>query len=193
MANRHFLTLCSALAICLLAGTPDSLSAGDCALTVYGGRVTEDKWFESLSPCVKFADAYILVAAFSRTVKSYSAGSYTLEVEGQVARHFGEQDHMEFNLPVVVRRHGFLSGYTLASSAAFGLGPSWATEEPAVEAELSGSTEKFLIHWFAEITLGPKDRNWAFALRLHHRSDAFGLVARDGGSNTLAAGVRFGL
>jgi hypothetical protein len=28
-------------------------------------------------------------------------------------------------------------------------------------------------------------------MRLHHRSDGFGLVAEDGGSNALCAGVRY--
>jgi hypothetical protein len=77
------------------------------------------------------------------------------------------------------------------TSFAFGLGPSWATEEPEVEVMIKGTTEQFLAYWFTEITLGPPEANWAVVFRLHHRSKAFGLLAEEGGSNTLAAGLKF--
>jgi hypothetical protein len=180
-----------ALGVCLLTGMIDSVQAQDYALTVYGGRVTEDRWFEALSPNVNFVDAYILVGAVAWTWKRLHHGALTIEIEGQMAKYFGEQEHLEFNLPVVGRWHKFPWNNTVDTSFAFGLGPSWATEEPEVEIMISGSTQQLLVHWFTEITIGPPDNDWAVVFRLHHRSKAFGLVAENGGSNTLTAGLKF--
>lgn len=179
------------LGVCLLLGMTVPVLAQDYALTVYGGRVTEDRWFESLPPNVNFVDAYILVGALGWTMKRLYDGALTLEIEGQAAKYFGDQENLEFNLAVAGRWHKFPWDKTVETSFAFGLGPSWAAEEPEVEVMIKGATKQFLIYWFTEITLGPPDANWAVVFRLHHRSKAFGLVAEEGGSNTLAAGLKF--
>ncbi|UCG39212.1 MAG: hypothetical protein JSV00_02975 [bacterium] len=180
-----------ALGICLIVVMADPAGAGDRALTVYGGRVTDERWFESLSLNARFVDAYILVTALAWTVKSSREGGLAVEVEGQVARYFGDQDHLEFNLPVALRWHRFSWDHVVDTSLAFGLGPSWAAEDPEVEKAINGSTRQFLVHWFAEVALGPPGTAWAAVFRLHHRSTGFGLVADDGGSNTLTLGLRF--
>lgn len=51
------------LAASLILPTAAPVIAGDLALTVYAGRVTEDHWFEALPPGVHFADAWFLVTA----------------------------------------------------------------------------------------------------------------------------------
>lgn len=170
----------------------DTVRAEDYALTVYGGRVTDEKWFESISPDVNFVDAYILVGALAWTWKRLYDGDLTLEIEGQVAKYYGEQEHLEFNIPVAGRWHKFRWDKVVDTSFAFGLGLSWATEKPKIE--LMGNndtTRRLLVYWFTEITLGPPETNWTMVFRLHHRSNAFGLMAEDGGSNTLAAGLKF--
>lgn len=78
----------------------------------------------------------------------------------------------------------------MATSLAWGIGPSYATEVPPVERETNDSSSRWLIYWFGELTLGPPAADWELLLRLHHRSDGFGTVADDGGSNALCAGVR---
>lgn len=190
-AHNGFSIAGIALGICLLTGMIDSVRAQDYALTVYGGRVTEDTWQESLSPNVKFFDAYILVGALAWTWKRPYDGDLTLEIEGQVAKYFGEQEHVEFNFAVAGRWHKFRWDNVVDTSFAFGLGPSWATEVPKVELMIHDTTQQFLIYWFTEITLGPPDTNWTIVFRLHHRSKAFGLIAEEGRSNTLAAGLKF--
>jgi len=172
-------------------GVTGSARAQDFALTVYGGRVTEDAWVESLLPGVEIVDASILVGALAWTVKRIYDDAFTLEIEGQVAKYYGDQEHLEFNLALAGRWRKISWYEKINKSFAFGVGPSWAAEEPAVEVMDHGSTEQFLIYWFAEIALGPPDANWAVVFRLHHRSTAFGLVAEEGGSNTLAAGLKF--
>ncbi|MES0363675.1 MAG: hypothetical protein ABUK14_06955 [Desulfobacteria bacterium] len=179
------------LGTCLLLGVTGSARAQDYAVTVYGGRVTEDRWLESLSPNVNFADAYILVGALAWPMKRLYDGALTFELEGQVAKYFGEQEHFEFNLAVPGRWHKFRWDKVVDTSFAFGFGLSWASEEPEVEVRIKGTTKQFLGYWFAEITLGPPDTNWAVVFRLHHRSKAFGLFAEEGGSNSLTAGLKF--
>ncbi len=65
-----------------------------------------------------------------------------------------------------------------------------ASEVPEVEVELEGASEKLLLYWNIDVTLGPPRSSWALLLRLHHRSGGFGLLADDGGMNAVALGVR---
>ena len=131
------------------------------------------------------------MTALAWTVKRFNDGAFTLEIEGQAAKYYGSQEHMEFNLALAGRWWKSYRNETADLSFAFGVGPSWAAEEPEVEAMINESTRQFLIYWFIETTLGPSDANWAVVFRLHHRSTGFGLVAEEGGSNTLAAGLKF--
>jgi hypothetical protein len=62
---------------------------------------------------------------------------------------------------------------------------------PKVELETNFSSSKWLIYWFLELTFGPPTANWEVLTRLHHRSNGFGLVAEDGGSNAVCAGLRY--
>jgi len=180
-----------ALGIYLLTGMADIVLAQDFAFTVYVGRVTEDRWINALPPSVNFVDAYVLVGALAWTMKRFYDDDLTLEIEGQAAKYSGIQEHTEFNVTVAGRWHKFPWDESVKTSFAFGLGPSWATEVPEAEVIIHGTTEQFLVYWFSEIALGPPDDNWAVVFRLHHRSKAFGLIADEGGSNTLAAGLKF--
>jgi hypothetical protein len=115
----------------------------------------------------------------------------SLEVEGNVGKYFGDQDHWEFNAAVAGRWHKFPWSDTVATTIAWGVGPSYATEVPKVEETTHTSSQQWLVFWFAEITLGPPESRWAGIFRLHHRSTGFETVAKDGGSNTLAVGLKF--
>ncbi len=77
------------------------------------------------------------------------------------------------------------------TSAAFGLGLSYATELPEVEVEIEGESQQLLIYWVMELTAGPLRSPWAVSLRLHHRSVAWGLMADEGGMNAVGLGVRW--
>jgi hypothetical protein len=41
-----------------------------------------------------------------------------------------------------------------------------------------------------ELELAPPDKGWSAIFRLHHRSEAFGVVADEGGSNALVIGLK---
>jgi len=181
-----------ALIVYLLGVTPGVTLAQDFALAIYGGRLTREKWEGALSPDADFADATIVVGAASWTAFRFFDGKLSCELEAQVGKYFGDQDHWEFNLPILgFRWHRFPWDDHLATSLAWGIGPSYATRVPEIELETNDDSSRWLIYWFGELTLGTPTANWEVLMRLHHRSDGFGTVADDGGSNAVCVGIRY--
>ncbi|MGB5748072.1 MAG: hypothetical protein WBM69_13885 [Desulfobacterales bacterium] len=170
-----------------------AMAGEDFAVTVYGGRMTDGDFGDSLTGKADFIDAYVVVGALSWTFARYFEDALSLEIEGQVGKWWGDQHNLEFNLPVAIRWSKFPWNHYVSTSLAYGLGPSYATKEPAAEIDEHDTTKKFLVYWFGEIAFGPPDSNWAGVFRIHHRSGAFGLITDrgDGGSNTLAAGLKY--
>ena len=171
----------------------EPMAGQDFAVTVYGGRMTDSDFGDTLTGQFDFVDAYVVVGALAWTFTRYYENALSFEIEGQVGKWFGDQHNWEFNLPVAVRWSKFPWDNYVATSLAYGLGPSYASEEPEEEIKLNDSTKKFLVYWFGELTLGPPASSWAASLRIHHRSGAFGLVEEQGrgGSNTIAVGIKY--
>ena len=163
----------------------------DFAVTVYGGRMTDDVFEDTFLGKADFVDAYVVVGALSWTFARYFEDALSFELEGQIGKWFGDQKNLEFNLPVVIRWSKFPWDHYVSTSLAYGLGPSYATREPAAEIDNHDDTSKFMVYWFGELAFGPPESDWAGVFRLHHRSGAFGYVADDGGSNTLAVGLKY--
>jgi hypothetical protein len=167
-------------------------NADDWALSFYAGRMTTEVWEETLSISTDYAGAGIAVIAGAWTFKRYYHGALSFELEAQVGKYFGDQDNWEFNLPLLTLRWSrFPWEDFVKTSFAWGIGPSYATRVPEVEVAISGDSAQWMVYWFAELTVGPPEGKWALLFRLHHRSEAFGIVADEGGSNTLAAGLKF--
>jgi hypothetical protein len=161
------------------------------ALAVFGGVLTDNDWQETFEPWdVDYRQSGFVAVAASH-VLSQPDPRYSFEIEGQIVRHFGDQDHWELNLPIIARWHAFPWDDVIDTSLAFGAGPSYASEVPPVEVENDGDSQRFLVYWTAEVEVGPPADDWRFFFRLHHRSGAFGLVADEGGSNAYVIGVRF--
>jgi len=179
--------------VALAAVAEEAMAEQNFAVTVYSGRMTDSDFGDTLTGQADFVDAYVVVGALAWTFARFYENALSFEIEGQVGKWFGDQHNWEFNLPVAVRWSQFPWGKYVATSLAYGIGPSYAAKEPEEEIELHDSTQKFLVYWFGELTLGPPMSNWAASLRIHHRSGAFGLVAEqgEGGSNTIAAGVKY--
>ncbi len=173
--------------------TGKTMAADDFAVTVYGGRMTDGDFGDALTGQADFIDAYVVVGALSWTFARYFEDALSFELEGQVGKWWGDQHNLEFNLPLVIRWSRFPWNQYVSTSLAYGLGPSYATKEPAAEIDEHDTTKKFLVYWFGEIAFGPPDSNWAGVFRIHHRSGAFGLIADrgEGGSNTLALGLKY--
>ena len=163
------------------------------SLNVYAGRMTSNHWEDVFIDTfnLDFVDSYFLAIGLARKVGEYR-DKMSFEIEGQVVKHFDYMDHWEFNGLVTGRWKKFPWNDTIDTSLAFGLGPSFATDEPQVELDNNDETSKFLIYWMIELALGlPDYPQTAFIARLHHRSNAWGLINKDGGSNGIGFGLKY--
>ena len=187
--------VCIIYALCMvvvcIAGD-GSVAAQEVGLSVYGGQLTKEKWEQAILPGAEYADATLFVIAGSWRFSGLLDGGLSLELEAQVGKYFGDQDHWEINLPILgFRWHRFPWDHLLATSFAWGIGPSYATQVPEIELETNDESSRWLIYWFGELTFGPPTAAWETLVRLHHRSDGFSTVAEDGGSNAICAGLRY--
>ena len=187
--------LLAAFAAPALASEPVHQGTGPWSLTALAGK--EDD--------ARFAD--ILTAQESDVGSSKIAGvvvgyrldqdrfdliwtndALTWELEGQLYRHRGAQDHWEANAALVVHWNRFPWDATVPTTVSFGQGLSLASERPAIEED----TRRLLHYMHAEVTV--RGNNWehlSVVARLHHRSGAFGLYGTSGGSNFITAGLRY--
>ncbi len=179
------------LVVCGIAIAPATAGAGDAAVSVYAGRMTDEDWIKSLSGRAGWVDSRLIAAAAARTLWRDAARHWSFEVEANAARHFGMQDHWEFNALGTARFHAFPWRERLATSVAFGAGPSYATRLPAAEVRLDGSSKRSMLYWQLELELAPPGSDWATLFRLHHRSTAYGVFGKQGGGNVLTAGLRY--
>jgi hypothetical protein len=111
-------------------------------------------------------------------------------VEVQANQHFGRNDHQEIVLPVTVRYRPDRPWPRVIDSFAFGFGLSHASETPKTEIARRGESQRTLIYFSLETAFALDDDGSALFLRLHHRSDGYGLLATDSGSNAFAIGLR---
>ena len=80
----------------------------------------------------------------------------------------------------------------LDTSFAAGAGPSYATDVPEIEVQRSDGSERLQVYMMLELEFTlPSHPNMAVITRVHHRSNAFGIVADEGTSNALAFGLKF--
>ena len=163
------------------------------ALNVYGGRMTDNSIddFADNFLGINFEDSYLLALALARRIATLDELA-SFEVEGQIVKHFDQQDHWEFNALLTARWEAFFWDKYLDTSFAVGAGPSYATHVPEIEEQRSGGSERLQVYMMVELEFTlPSYPNMAVITRIHHRSNAFGIVADDGTSNVLAFGLKF--
>jgi hypothetical protein len=191
----HPLLVAALVLVLTLHSRAARAESGAWATTIYGARISSEGGWEDImfNPLgAKYVDAFLVAGALSREYALLKDRALALEAEGQVVYNFGEQHHWEFNVaPLVARWQRFPWNARVATSAAFGLGLSYATEVPEVEVELEGESHRLLIYWVAELTAGPVNAPWSASLRLHHRSVAWGLMGDEGGMNAVGMGIRY--
>jgi hypothetical protein len=182
----------AALAVALTAPAVAANEPPARAVTVFGGTQIANVWEDVfIAPWdIEFEDAHLVGIAGALRVAEPIRG-LAVEVEVQLVRHFGDQDHWELNAPILTARWSrFPWSERLDTSAAFGLGMSFASEVPDLEKELEGDSSAVLPYWMIEIDSELPVEDWRLVGRLHHRSPAFGLFGEDGGSNALVLGLR---
>jgi phytoene dehydrogenase-like protein len=179
--------------IIIYSATVSFAEEPDYALSVYGAKMATDSWenFFTDSKQLDFIDSKLLAIGLAKRIGRYKQ-TLSYEVEGQVVKHFGIQRHWEFNALGIVRWEPFWWDDTLETSAAFGMGPSYATEKPKAEILNEGDSQQWLLYWMIELTLSlPQHPDFALITRLHHRSEGYGVFAEQGGSNSLALGLKY--
>ena len=162
------------------------------SFALFGGVMTDEDWQDLfLEPHdIEFESAGLLGVALSRRVARPLDG-LDLEIEAQIVKHFGDQTHWEFNGPIATARWTrFPWNESVATSAAFGLGMSFASETPELEVEMDGDSRAIMPYWLIELSLGRPNADWEVIGRVHHRSPAFGAFGDEGGSNALTLGLR---
>lgn len=181
------LGVAAALSAILSAGA--ARSDPELVVTGFAGVMTDNAWHDAIQ--VWNAD-YLASGLVGLAVGQdiVHRGRLRFGYEVQAVRHFGLQDHFEVNAPLVVRYDRSDRRLPAISSLAFGFGLSWASEKPDVEVENDGDSTRTMIYWMIEAGLDLPKTEVEGILRLHHRSDGYGLFPVDAGSNALVVGVR---
>lgn len=167
------------------------------ALTLYAGRYTDASLPNDIALLrpVHFESSELAALAYAQRFHRFAGEGGQWEWEGQVAKHTGDQDHLELNALVVLRWQRFPWSENLRTSVALGEGLSWASEVPALEESLhtDGDAAQLLNYLLIEAAAGlPSMPDWDLVFRIHHRSGIFGVFdGVDGGSNVLAVGVKW--
>jgi hypothetical protein len=183
------------ITVFLVTGNVSNCRAGEglYALNVYTARLTTNHWDDFFQPNgdIDFTDSYLVAATLAKRMATWDEKA-SFEIEGQIAKHFHFQTNWEFNALATARWEAFWWDNFLDTSVAFGIGPSYATDEPEIEIENDGKTSRFLVYWMMELAVAlPSHPHTALIVRIHHRSNAYGLVAEEGGSNALALGLKW--
>jgi hypothetical protein len=183
--------LSSLLALALLVPTARvSAQEGSWSLTGFAGRLTDQHWEQAILPWkANFIDSGLVGFGVGRE-RALRDPRFSLGFEAQIVRHFGQQDHWEANLPVVIRYRPKPDWPARIESIAFGIGLSHSSKVPQVEIDIDGNSRRTLIYWMGELEFDLVLQNTTLITRIHHRSDAFGLLPVDAGSNGLVIGFR---
>lgn len=169
--------------------------AADHSTTLYYGQYTDNAFGDIISgkPIV-YENSYIGVIAHAVTLFPKKP-TYQWELEGQLAKHAGEQTHWEFNFAVIIRRTAFPWNQYLKTTAAIGDGLSYATVVPPIESASHTNTgaSKLLNYFMMEFTFAPpQSKHWSLVTRIHHRSGIYGIFnGVKGGSNIMAIGLKY--
>lgn len=141
---------------------------------------------------------YVMGAHAIYTAYRFQTLPMNIEIEGGLTQRFGRSHQTEFYLAPILRWTAFPWNDYVFTNVRLGLlGASYATGVSSWERANSGvgHGSRFLNYLLIEATLAPSQAApFEMFVRLHHRSGIFGMIDRvRGGSNYVAAGVRFKL
>ena len=190
--NRDLIILALVIWFTILCSGSEAQSEENWAVTAYGARLTDGDLDDTVTFDANFEDAYLLAVALSRKFYTFRE-LIDFELEGQIVKHFEDQDHWEFNTLMVSRWLPFPWDKYVDTSFAVGVGLSLATETPEIEDKNHTDTSKFLAYLLFEAAFAHPDfPQWSVVARIHHRSGAFGTFSGvNGASNAWGAGIRY--
>lgn len=163
------------------------------SLVAYNAVYTPDRLKDIFAHRHSYHESYLAALAVNREI-TRTWTDLGWELEGQVVKHHGDQDHFEFNALFTARWHRFPWNRRVATTLAIGEGVSWAERNPELETEEHKNVSQLLNYLLFEVTLAPPQSRWYWSGRIHHRSGVFGLYnGVHGGSNFIGmgAGYRF--
>lgn len=166
----------------------------DTYFSLYAGQAATDRMMHIIGNLsTGWLDSYMVSAAAGKSLHQRSR--WRLEGEGQFARHFGEQNHVEMASALLFRWTSFPWDHLVDTRIAFGEGLSWATKEPSIEPRgdrEGGESARLLNYLVLEMEKKYPGSSWSGYFRIHHRSGVIGIFGNvKGGSNFLGFGVRY--
>jgi len=168
------------------------MAQNDWALTFYGGKLSGDSLYQTWTFREHLEDSYFLDLGLSK--RFALTGKYiSWEVEGNLAKHFGQQHQFEVNALIAGRWLLFPWNKYIYTTFAVGEGLSLALGDPEFEEKHYQETSRFLNYMMYEFTFSlPHVPQWALVTRIHHRSGMFGVFnGVTGASNGVAIGIRY--
>jgi hypothetical protein len=181
---------------CLIAtaAAAQKKTHGQWFVSYYAGQYSDTAFNEIIRFNTEFESSYVHVLSMGKELGLYK-DIIQNELEAQVSKHTGDQDHEEINGVFTLRWLPFWWDDFLDTSFAFGNGISYATEDPPLEIRDSDDdeTSKWLYYFLVEMAFGvPKTTDWDLFLRIHHRSSVFGAIDNViAGSNFVGLGIRY--
>lgn len=165
---------------------------GPYSLFIYGGPASEDDLFGALG----FDTVGVQLAAGGMTARLHRF-DFGLEVEAEagLGRRFGDESLWEVWAAAGVRWREFPWNDVIRTTLGLTLfGLNYTSEVPEHEQRFHGNDDTRLLGFFApELTLAlPSYPSVALLLRLHHRTNVFGLF-NEGSATFTTAGLRFQL
>lgn len=181
----------------LLGGAFALPAAAGPSIGVFGGVLTDNAWEEVvLRPWrISVQQPGLVGIVFAHalgTPVETRLGALRFGIEAQLVRHAGLQDNWEVSLPLTARLTPERPLLRVIDSVGFGIGLSRATRPPDFERRRGGGdAQRIKVHWHLELAHELADRPGTdLFVRLHHRSNAYGLMGPGGSSNGLVAGLR---
>lgn len=195
--GRHASCMRRILWVIGLSAALSSPVAAGTNLSVFGGFLTDNPWEEVLLMPWKMKPqrpGFIGLAISHPIGPEFRTpvGDLRFELEAQLVLHAGLQQHWEVNLPLTARLVPERPVLGVIDTVAFGIGPSFASRPPSFEkVRGNGTVARNLVYMHLEIEHQFADGGSVFG-RVHHRSDAFGLIGPGASSNALVIGHRWG-
>lgn len=192
---RYFLFWCLTFCALSITAAPTaadvaSKNGGEWWFGYQTGVMTDGRAHEMFIPSeLEFVDAYLagLVVGYER---QYGDSRFSYGLELQVNSHFGQDSFYEIVLPAVIRYHPEKSWWNAFDSFAFALGGSHYSKTSQLERDNYGESRRNLVYWYIETEFKTQDPKSSLFARIHHRSNAWGALEPNGGSNAFVLGFR---
>ncbi len=164
------------------------------AVAVFGGQALDSNFSDTVTqPYSSDATGDYMVALEGSRTFAWYRDMLSFEGAAMGAYHFGHQQYEEFGGAVYARWHRFPWNDTVRTTLALGLGPSYTTIYPQIEAQNDpNNRSRWLNQFNIEATFGlPQYASTELLLRLQHRSGMFGTMGGVwDGSNFVVMGLR---